>query len=67
MSELSEILNGTTIEGRIKCDKTQSDQVLNKLREIDGISADQITTDEFDIPPTAIIRVIADLEEINDG
>lgn len=55
-----------TIRGKIKCDKDDAQSVIDKYEEIDGVSATQRTTDEFDIPPTAVIEVQVDLKALRD-
>lgn len=64
MPELSELLRSETVSDRIKCPKSESEQVVAKLNEIDGVEARQVSTDEFDIPPTAIIRTKVKITEI---
>lgn len=56
-------LHSSTVDSRIKVDKTEAESVIEWLNEKDGVTAKQVSTDEFDIPPTAIIRVKVDLHE----
>jgi hypothetical protein len=62
--KLDEDLKSTVISDRIKTEKTKSDRVISKLNNIDAVSARQVTTDEFDIPPSAVIKIEIDLEKL---
>lgn len=55
----------TKIGDRVKIDKRKSDEAIEALNELKGVEARQITTDEFDIPPTAVIRVRVELTELD--
>lgn len=57
-------LHSSTVDSRVKVDKTEAEPVIEWLNEKDGMTARQVSTDEFDIPPTAIIRVKVDLREL---
>lgn len=61
-----DLLSNTTITHRVKVNKRSSDEVMDWLNEHDAVTAKQRTTDEFDIPPTAIVDVTVDLEELYD-
>lgn len=56
--------NRTAISGTTKVRKTKSEETIRLLNLIEGVEAEQKTTDEFDIPPTAIINIKVDLLEI---
>lgn len=61
-----EYLSGTTVTGRLKCPKSRCLLVTSELNKIDGISVDEVTTDEFDIPPSSILKVTVDLESLTE-
>ena len=56
-------LHSSVVDSRLKVDKTEAEPVIEYLNEKDGVTARQVSTDEFDIPPTAIVRVQVDLDE----
>jgi len=58
------VSSSTVISDSIKVIKTDAEEVIKLLNQVDGIEAEQRTTDEFDIPPTAIITVKVDVMKI---
>mgnify|MGYP006296798933 FL=1 len=60
--DLEEKLSSTTVTDRVKTNKNNSEAVLDKLNSIEGVEAKQHTTDEFDIPPTAVLKITVDIE-----
>ena len=54
----------TTIRDTTKVPKSDANEHIEELNSLDGVEAEQRTTDEFDIPPTAILDVKAGLEAL---
>lgn len=54
------------ISDRIKVTKARADEALETLNGMDGVEAEQVSTDEFDIPPSAVLRVEVDLEVLDE-
>lgn len=55
--------DGKNVSDRIKVPKSEASSVVTCLNGVDGVIAEQVTTDEFDIPPTAIISVKISIED----
>lgn len=64
MTDLDKTRGSPVISGRLKVPKPEVEDPESFGDDVDGVEFEQVTTDEFDIPPTYIFRATVNLKDI---